>query len=331
MGAIFGFSGWSGKKNRAMAEALSHRGTPPARTHASIRSTACWLPSRSNHGGVIEHRGQVVALAGHLFTDQKKTHMAPLLRSYREKGLDFIRDLRGAYVLAVLDEDRIHLARDPAGLRTIYYGLYNERFIFAVEPKGVLAWSGFARNLRPAAVAQYFAYGFVPGSETMLENLWELPPGHTVTFAQGKVEPPRRFFFPEQVGKEERSEQEWGAEFISLHGQALDDQLPTHGSVGLFLSGGLGSAAIGAEALKQREKKIPSWSICFNDDQRGVDHAGAVADYIGTDHRGILIQPKDFLKSLGEAVLAAGELLVIRHQYSCICFPPLRLRKWDTS
>ncbi|MCI5210898.1 MAG: hypothetical protein D3910_19415, partial [Candidatus Electrothrix sp. ATG2] len=250
MGAIFGFSGWSGKKNRAMANALSHRGNPPARTHASIRSTACWLPSRSNHGGIIEHRRQVVALSGRLFTDQKKTHMAQLLRSYREKGLDFVRDLRGAYVLAVLDEDCIHLARDPVGLRTIYYGLYNDRFIFAVEPQGVLAWSGFDRTLRPAAVAQYLSYGFVPGSGTMLENLWELPPGHTVTFAQGKVAAPRRFFSFEQVDKkEQRSEQEWGAEFISLHKQALADQLPANGSVGLFLSGGLCSAAVGAEVL----------------------------------------------------------------------------------
>jgi asparagine synthase (glutamine-hydrolysing) len=307
MGAIFGFSGWSGKKNRAMADALSHRGTPPARTHASIRSTACWLPSCSNHGGIIEHRGQVVALAGRLFADQKKNHMAPLLRSYREKGMGFVRDLRGAYVLAVLDGDRIHLARDPAGLRTIYYGLYSDRFIFAVEPKGIWAWSGFARNLRPAAVAQYFAYGFVPGKETMLENLWELPAGHTVTFTKGKVGPPRCFFSPGQVGKEEKSEQEWGTEFVSLHGQALTDQLPAHGSVGLFLSGGLCSSAISAEALHQRGKKIPSWSICFNDDQSGLEHAGAVADHIGTDHREILIQPKGFLKSLDEAVLVAGE------------------------
>jgi asparagine synthase (glutamine-hydrolysing) len=307
MGAIFGFSGWSGKKSKAMADALRHRGTPPARTHASIRSTACWLPSRSNNGGIIEHRGQVIALAGRFFADRKKTHMAPLLRSYRETGLNFIRDLRGAYVLAVLDEDRIHLARDPAGLRTMYYGVYDDRFIFAVEPQGILAWSGFARNLRPAAVAQYFSCGFVPGAETMLENLWELPPGHTVTFARGKVEPPRRFFFPEQAEKEERSEQEWAAELTSLHGRVLADQLPANGSVGLFLSGELGSAAVGAEALRQYEEKIPSWSICFSDDQSGSDYIGAVADHIGTYHQEVLIQPKDFLQSLDEAVPAAGE------------------------
>ncbi len=307
MGAIFGFSGWSGKKNRAMAKVLSHRGIPPARTHASIRSTACWLPSRSNYGGIIEHRGQVITLAGRLSTDQRKTHMAPLLRSYREKGLGFVRDLRGAYVLAVLDGDSIHLARDPVGLRTIYYGLCNDRFIFAIEPQGVLAWPEFIRNLRPAAVAQYFSYGFVPGSETMLENLWELPPGHTVTFTQGKLEPPRRVRFFDHIAKEKKSDQEWQKEFVSLHEQALVDTLPDAGSVGLFLSGGLCSGAIGAEALKQRKGKIASWSISFSDDQQGLDQARSVAECIGTDHREVRVQPKEFLERLGETVIAAGE------------------------
>ncbi|MCI5148020.1 MAG: hypothetical protein D3916_01185 [Candidatus Electrothrix sp. MAN1_4] len=310
MGAILGFSGWSGKKSRAMADALSHRGVPPVRTYSSIRATICWLPSRSNYGGILEHRRQVIALAGRLVTDQEKTHMAPLLRSYREKGLGFIQDLRGAYVLAVQDEDSIHLARDPAGLRTIYYGLHKDRFIFAIEPKGILAWSGFARNLRPAAVAQYFSYGFVPGSNTMLENLWELPPGHTVTFAQGKLEPPRRVQFFEHEKKEEKDEQEWHRKFSALHQQALADQLPAHGSVGLFLSGGLCSGAIGVEgveALKQRAERLPSWSISFKNGQQGADHASSVAKYIGTDHRHVWAEEKEFLKQVGKAVCAAGE------------------------
>ncbi|WPD24254.1 MAG: asparagine synthase-related protein [Candidatus Electrothrix scaldis] len=307
MGAIFGFSGWSGKKSRAMADALSHRGTPPARTHASIRSTACWLPARSNHGGIIEHRGQVIALAGRLYTDQQKTHMAPLLRSYREKGLDFVRDLQGAYVLSILDEDRIHLARDPSGLRTIYYGLYNDRFIFAVEPKGVLAWTGFARDLRPAAVAQYLSFGFVPGMETMLENLWELPPGHTVTFAQGRIEPPSCFTSFHQIKKEEQNEQAWEAELVSLHGQALADQLPNGETIGLFLSGGLGSSVIGAELLRKGEQHIPSWSIGFEDEPKGLEQAKKIAHHIGTEHQEILIRPKDFLENLDKVILAADE------------------------
>ncbi len=307
MGAIFGFSGWSGKRNRAMAGVLSHRGIPPARVHASIRSTACWLPSRSNYGGIIEHRGQVIALAGRFVTDQRKTHMAPLLRSYREKGRGFVRDLQGSYVLAVLDGDCIHLARDPVGHRTIYYGLCNDRFIFAVEAQGVLACSEFIRNLRPAAVAQYFSYGFVPGSETMLENLWELPPGHTVTFAQGKLEPPRCVCSWSHIAKEKKSGQEWQKSFSSLHEQTLGDILPDTRSVGLFLSGGLCSGVIGAEVVKQRKEKILSWSISLSDEQQGLDHVRAVAERIGTDHREIQIQPKEFLECLSETVLVAGE------------------------
>ncbi|XOF32632.1 MAG: asparagine synthetase B family protein [Candidatus Electrothrix sp. YB6] len=311
MGAIFGFSGWSGKKNRAMAAALSHRGIPPARTHASIRSTACWLPSRSHHGGIIEHCGQVIALAGRLFTDKKETRMAKLLRSYRDQGLDFVRNLHGAYVLAVLDEDRIHLARDPAGIRTIYYGFYNDRFIFAVEPKGVLAWSGFARNLRPAAVAQYFSFGFIPGRETMLENLWELPPGHTVTFANGRVEPPRCFFSVEEEEKEEKDEQAWMDEFVHIHEQAVRDQLPESGSVGLFFSGGPGSGIVSAEVIRQCGKKLPSWSIRVGDppgNPHGQSRSVAdLAEHIGSDHREISVQPKEFLARVQDVIHALNE------------------------
>jgi asparagine synthase (glutamine-hydrolysing) len=311
MGAIFGFSGWSGKKSRAMETALRHRGKTPARTHASIRSTACWLPPRSDHGGIIEHKGQVVALAGRVFADRKETRMARLLRGYREQGLDFVRELRGSYVLAVLDGDSIHLVRDAAGSRAIYYGLYNGRFIFAVEPKGVLAWPGFARNLRPAAVAQYFSFGFAPGTGTMLENLWELPPGHTVTFTAGRVEPPRRFFFFEEVEKEnegDKEEQEWLDEFSHLHKRAVTDRFPVSGSAGLFLSGGISSAAVGAEVMRQSRKKLPSWSICFEDqDPHGLEASRAVAEHIGSDHREILIQPKDFLPRLKDIISSLDE------------------------
>ncbi|MCI5212439.1 MAG: asparagine synthase, partial [Candidatus Electrothrix sp. ATG2] len=68
-------------------------------------------------------------------------------------------------------------------------------------------------------------------------------------------------------------------------------------------------AAIGAEALRQGGKKLSSWSICFSGEQQGLDYTRAVADYIGTDHREVRIQPKDFLERLDEAVFAAGEPL----------------------
>ncbi|CAK8713414.1 Asparagine synthase (Glutamine-hydrolysing) [Candidatus Electrothrix aarhusensis] len=311
MGAIFGFSGQSdenGKKSRAMAAALSHRGVSPVRIHTSAHASAAWLSSRTGHGGIIEDNGLIIALAGRLFGDKNKTTMMELLQSYRRQGKEFIKELRGTYVLAVLDGEDICLARDGAGVRTVYYALHNGRFIFAVEPKGILAWPDFPRRLRPAAVAQYLSFSFVPGSETMLENMWELLPGHTVTFAHGRVESPPCFFAFEAQEKEEKDEREWVREFHTLHQRAVADRLPKSGTVGLFLSGGLDSSVVGSELMRQIDRPVPSWSIHFGEQYPNeLEFSQAAAERIGSDHREILIQPKDFLPQLSDIIYHLDE------------------------
>ncbi|MCI5131599.1 MAG: hypothetical protein D3904_08755, partial [Candidatus Electrothrix sp. EH2] len=295
-----------------MAAALSHRGIGPAQVQSTAYATAAWLPSRSGHGGIVEQAGIVLALAGHVFGSKEGSGPAALLRCYQKSGLDFVHDLRGSYVLAVLDQDCIHLVRDKAGTRTIYYGVHKNRFVFAIEPKGVLAWPDFPRRLRPAALAQYLSFSFIPGSGTMLEDLRELLPGHSVTFAQGRVGEPRSFFVFDQQEKEDKEEQEWVREFYTLHQQAVADRLPESGSAGLFLSGGLDSSIVGAEVMRQRTTRsstaLPSWSVHFgNQYPNELEFSRTAAERIGSDHREVLIRPKDFLPRLSDIIYHLDE------------------------
>ncbi|MCI5115413.1 MAG: hypothetical protein D3912_11460 [Candidatus Electrothrix sp. AX1] len=308
MGAIFGFSGQSSKNSAVMAAALSHRGVGSAQVRIAAHATAAWLPSRTGHGGIIKQDGIVLALAGRIFGSKEGIGPTALLRRYQKSGLDFVRDLRGSYVLAVLDQDCIHLVRDKAGTRTIYYGVHKSRFVFAIEPKGVLAWSDFPRRLRPAALAQYLSFSFIPGSGTMLENLWELLPGHSVTFAQGRVEKPRSFFTFERQEKEDKDEQDWVREFYTLHQQAVADRLPKSGSAGLFLSGGLDSSIVGSEVMRQSGAALPSWSVHFGEQYPNeLEFSRAAAARIGSDHREVLIRPKDFLPQLVDIIYYLDE------------------------
>ncbi len=151
MSAIFGFSGWSGKATKNMAAVLGHRGRPPAHVQSSIQSTAAFLSSRPGHGGIVEEKGLVLAVAGQIYGEQEIS-LLQLLRRYRQQGMAFVKDLCGSFVLAILDRENIHLARCSSGARTIYYGMHRDAFVFAIEPKGVLAYPGFPRALRPAAV-----------------------------------------------------------------------------------------------------------------------------------------------------------------------------------
>ena len=298
MSAIFGFSGWSGKATKKMAAVLGHRGRPPAHVQSSIQSTATFLSSGSGQGGIVEEKGLVLAIAGQLYGEQE---IAPLqlLRRYRQQGLSFAKDLRGCFVLAVLDRENIHLARCGSGARTIYYGMHRDAFVFAIEPKGVLAYPGFPRTLRPAAVAQYLSFGFIPGPTTMLADMRELPAGHTVSFKKGKMYNPRCFFFFEQQNKEQRSEQEWIEEFRQMLHQSVTERFPASGSAGLVLTGGLSSSVVGAEVMQLTDKPVASWSIDFGDTKcPDQQFARAVADHLGTDHREVRIQGRDIVQQL---------------------------------
>jgi asparagine synthase (glutamine-hydrolysing) len=298
MGAIFGFSGWSGKATKQMAAVLGHRGRAPAHVQSSIQSTAAYLSSRSAHGGIVEEKGLVLAVAGQLFSD-REISLLSLLRRYRQQGMSFVRDLRGSFVLSVLDRGNIHLARCGSGARTIFYGMHKECFIFAIEAKGVLAYPGFPKNLRPAAVGQYLTFGFIPGPTTMFADMRELPAGHTVSFKNGKMYNPRCFFFFEQQVKEEQDEEEWLEEFRVLLGQAVKERLPASASAGLLLSGGLASCVVGTELVAEAARSVPSWSFHCNQTS-GVEQelALAAAAHLGTEHQLVSIQAGEILQQL---------------------------------
>ena len=157
----------------------------------------------------------------------------------------------------IVDGTTVHLIRDAAGQRTIYYGTHEGRFHFAVEPKGVLAAPGFPRRIRPGALAQYLTFSFIPGSGTMLQALHEVPAGHTVTFEPGKEPLLRRYFVFEDTAESNGAAPEhWGERFRSTFQTAVEERLPQDEPVAVFLSGGLDSSIVTAEVARQHPGKV---------------------------------------------------------------------------
>ncbi|UCG39664.1 MAG: hypothetical protein JSV00_05450 [bacterium] len=257
--------------------------------------------------GLYSQGDQAVALVGFLTNrlSFRRPLLPHLLDLYREEGPFFVKALRGAFILVVRDGLTMHLFRDGAGSRTVYYGRMDERFLFAVEPKGVLAAPGFPRRIRPGAVAQYLTFSFVPGAETMLEGLFELPPGHLITFRDGIRHPrPERYFVFETAPKEQdASEGEWVDRFRRVLEQAVAERLPDNGTAGVFLSGGIDSSVIAAEVARQRPDPVKTYAVYFGPEYaHELDFARAVAERTGTEHQEILIQPRDFLPRLRKII-----------------------------
>jgi asparagine synthase (glutamine-hydrolysing) len=300
MGALFGFTGSIDPALASrQAEVLAHRGRGEVTLHASPHGT---IGVRANQRGTfaIADGDVTLAMSGYLVSDARTP--AQLLADYRVRGADFIRDLRGAFVLAVLDGARLILARDGVGVRTLYWGRHGGRVVFAIEPKGVLAAPGFPRRIRAAALAQYLSMSFVPGEGTMLEGLNELRCGEWIEFADGAEKEVRWFTF-EDYEDVEAPDDNWPERFRVAHARAVAERLPRGEPVGVFLSGGLDSSAVTAEVAAQHDAKVKTYALHFGPEYPNeLAYARAVAERCKTDHQEVLLRPKDFLPRLRRIV-----------------------------
>jgi len=311
MGAIYGYTGPIDRTLRDRIDAvLRHRGSEGVMLAEAATGT---LGYRARHdaatrirfgSGLFAEDDCAIAVAGCVTAPTPHERLLPdLLQSYREHGPAFVKSLNGAFVIAVRDGSTIHLFRDGAGQRTVYYGCHNGRFIFAVEPKGVLAVPGFPRRLRPGAVAQYLTFSFVPGAATMLQDLQELPAGHWVSCdGTGAPELHRHFRF-EDAAAEDLSEDDWVERFRSEFADAVTRRLPDDDDVGLFLSGGVDSSVVAAELVRQRGPGLRTYAIHFGKDTPNeLEFASAVARRLGTDHHEVQMTPRDFLPRLRQMI-----------------------------
>lgn len=332
MGAVWGFAGSiDADLCEQMGARVRHRGDGSVESVSTPKGTVAFSPSSAGHvlGPVraglckLENDRGTVAMCGYLTsiedaslnTKLNSQNPSPFYRAvfdaFEREGFDFLHRLRGAFVLVIRQGQRMHVIRDGAGARTAFYGRLGNRWLFSVEPKGIHGVRGFQKQVRNAALAQYLACSFVPGSGTMLEDLWEIPAGHAVTLEQGKDPILTRWFHFEQEedgpdksplnGKEC---EQWTKAFRAEMERAVAERIPRNEPVGVFLSGGLDSSLVTAELARQiGGKNIKTWAIHFGDKYpHELEFASAVAERCGTNHREVLIRPKDFLPALRKMV-----------------------------
>ena len=241
-------------------------------------------------GHTVEHEGDVtLAWSGNI-----RAGRTSLIASYLRNWIEFVRDLDGEFVITIRDHQSLYLVRDAAGARTAYFGRLGKRWCVAAEPKGIWNLPGFERRIRPGAVAQYFTYSFIPGSGTMLEDLWEVPAGHYVHLCEGD-EPKIHRYFDVDLNPElpEQPMAEWPQRFKALLQREIATRLETTDQPAVFLSGGLDSSIVAAEVARQSDRKVRTFAIHFGKDYPNeLEFARRVADHCGTEHEEVEISPR---------------------------------------
>ena len=127
--------------------------------------------------------------AGHKF----KTHCdtETVLHGYEEFGPDCLKDLRGMFAFAIWDAKKqvLFIARDRAGKKPLYYSVTRGgSLIFGSELKVLLQHPDVEREIDPKALDAYFTLGYIPDPYSIFKNVKKLPPGHYLTFSEGRLD-----------------------------------------------------------------------------------------------------------------------------------------------
>jgi len=218
-----------------------------------------------------------------------------LLQMYLEYGADMMTRLRGMYTFGIWDEQaqELFLARDPFGIKPLYYANGAGNFYFASQVKALLTVPGVDSREEPAGHVGFFVWGSVPEPWTLYRGIRCLPSGTWMRVAGGKASEPRQFdspadefkrFSPDEMPKSEAEMQE------RLH-DALEESVRMHEiadvPVAIFLSAGIDSgmvAALAAEAGNKVEALTLGFDLLRNTDQDETQTASRVAKYYGLNH-----------------------------------------------
>ena len=228
-----------------------------------------------------------------------------LLRACMAEGTSAIGKLHGMFAFALYDEAArsLLLARDPFGIKPLYYAEVCGGIVFASELRSILASELVSRQLDPAAVAAFFQTGSVPEPSTLIAGVRLLPAGCLATWTEAAGLRIRRYWQPEfpttHSDDPVATAREALRESISRH---LVSDVP----VGIFLSGGIDSSVVAAAAAEHGP--LTAYSLVFDDPRYSEEtRIREVAGQFGLKLRELRLGPAqarmwfdDFLSALDQ-------------------------------
>ena len=300
---------------RALQDAIAHRGpdgrgmlvrgdTALIHTRLSIVDlTTGDQPLFAPGGAALVANGEIyndpdlrVAMAGTPFRTRSDCEPAVFLAE--AEGAGFAERLRGMYAIAVHDpaRGRLFLARDPFGIKPLYYVETANLFAFASEPQALLAAGLGSRAIAAKQFAELLQLKFTTGRETIFPGICRALPGETLVVERGRiVERRTRAALPSggplRIGH---------AEALKKLDAALLDSVTAHlrsdVPYGLFLSGGIDSAALLALMRRATGQRVQALTVGWEGGGVADESAEAerLAGIMGADCHRLTMTQADF-------------------------------------
>ena len=313
---------------RAMSAAVAHRGPDDSGTWAegpavlvqrrlALTEAGRRQPIAANpHTLVLDGRiYELGAMARQLatlgVTPRTGGDADMVLSAWSVWGSDTVARLHGDFALAVWDRrDRVlHLARDPAGVKPLYYTWKDGRFAFASDVRALLGLPWVSRDVAVEEIAEYLSFRYTHAPRTLLRDIRLLPAGHTARVGATGVRL-HRWWLPEYaaMGADEADEDGVRDRLELQLDRGVQRRLVSDNPVGVLLSGGTASTAI--TALGSLRQRLHTVNVSFAD--VGADEAafaGRVASLFETEHSTLRVSRDGFLEAVPRVVQSLGQPL----------------------
>lgn len=224
---------------------------------------------------------------GYKFISHTDTEV--ILYSYKEWGIKCIDKFVGMFAFAILDKNKnkLLLVRDRAGVKPLYYYVFEKEFMFSSELKSFHKHPDFKKEQNSEVLPYFFQFGYIPAPFTIFKNCFKLEAGHYLkfdllnfTYETHKYWDVNNFYF---MDKFDKTEDEILLNLEDILNDAINLRMISDVPVGVFLSGGYDSSLVAS--ILSKKQSINTFTIGFDDPKYNeAIHAKNIAKYLKTNH-----------------------------------------------
>lgn len=260
---------------------------------------------------------QALEAKGKVFQSNSDTEV--LLHLYADKGAEMVHDLRGMFAFAIWDAERrqLFLARDPYGIKPLYYADDGWTFRFASQVKALLAGGKVSSDPDPAGWTGYYLFGSVPEPYTTYRGIRSLEAGATLMVDRAGPRPVVKYFTVAKTycRAEARAERLDGVEVEQRIRSALLDSVRHHlvadVPVGAFLSAGIDSGALVGLMRDAGQSDIQTVTLAFSEFHGKPTDEAPLAEQMarlyGTRHTARVVTEREFQHDLPRIMAAMDQ------------------------
>lgn len=240
--------------------------------------------------------------AGYQFSTESDTEV--LLHLYAQRGLEMVGGLRGMFAFALWDTEkrRLVLARDPYGIKPLYYSDDGRTCRFASQVKAILSSGAVAKKSDPAGQVGFYLFGSVPEPFTTWRAIRSVPSGALLVIDSSGPREPQRYH---SIARSYCAAEQSSTAKVPSNGEAREALLDSVRShlvadvpVGIFLSAGIDSGALVGLMRDAGAADITTVTVGFEEfrghPQDETVLAATVARQYGTSHTTRIVSKAEF-------------------------------------